>query len=116
MEVYYKGEDISMTIGLFADKKMLTPIKLSDYIVDLLLYNDGDTNEVYCSAEASSESALITNVDDYTFKVVIPFALLELLRTGQIILEVRLADKIERAKKIKKALPFILEDSRIKRR
>lgn len=116
MEVFYKGEDVSITAGLFVDKSMKIPVALSEYNIDMLIFSQGKEMSIFCSTISSNNDLHLIAVGDHIVKTIIPSNILESLEIGQIKFEIRLTNRSDNTKKIQCIYAFILEDSRIKSR
>lgn len=118
MEVLYKGEDHRFTGALYLDNTMQNPVVLTDYNVDILIYNDGDEFEIYLTDNPNSinNDIKISYVNANTIQTVVPSDVIERCSCGIIQFEIRLIDKKTGLKKIRKTVAYNLCDSRIKKR
>lgn len=115
MDVFYKGEDISLTMGLFEDEAMKFPIEVALYDIDVVLYTSSKGSYILASTGQSSSGVSVESVSENTIKVNVTKEALETLSCGQVNIEVRLTDKISGNSKIVKDYAFALEDTIVKK-
>lgn len=113
MNVFYKGEDISLTMGLFVDGAMEVPISMDDYVVDLVVYSNGHDYVIHCSLDELSD-VQITKISNNTLKVILPKDFINKLIFGQVMIEIRLQSKTDLLSRIVKGYAFSLEESKIR--
>lgn len=116
MDVYYKGEDITLTMTLFENEKATTPITVSSYQIDIVLYSTGETSMIHASnAEKRNDDVIeIISMGENVIKLVVGRAQIETLTTGIVMIEIRLKHKITDLRKILKTEIFKLSDTKVK--
>lgn len=115
MVVFYKGEDINVTLALFADDSMKVPIAIVGYDIDMVLYANGQKHIIHASTTPSVKDADITIVNENTITVTLSKNVIEKLTCGVITMEARFtSNKNDSQSRIVKSYVFSLEDTRIK--
>lgn len=90
-ELFYKGEDILLTIDIFNDDTMKDKVSIADVVTDMILYTRDDG--LMLEASSSGERDLtITTEDNITQKLSIPAEISSQLETGDLTIEMRIID------------------------
>lgn len=114
MDVFYKGEDISFTMGIFEDEMMECPVDISHAVIDVVFYTSGDEEFIHASTNLASDCVAIGVVNDHTMQLVLPKVEVEKLTCGQVNMEIRVKVEADTQSRIIKTYIFSLQDTIIK--
>lgn len=92
-ELFYKGEDIALTLDVFSDEAMNNKIALTGATIEVIAYTSEDGYIITASNDEDDETALdITTSDNLTFSLDIPAEKTKLLDSGMLTIEMKIVD------------------------
>lgn len=93
-ELFYKGEDIALTLDVFNDEAMTSKVALTGATINLIAYTSEDGYIVTASNILDDDDSLleITTTDNITFTLDIPAQTTRLLDSGVLTIEIKITD------------------------
>lgn len=91
-ELFYKGEDILLTIDIFNDENMREKVLIDDVTTEMILYTKDDGMIIEASSSGDKDLTIITE-DNITQSLLIPSDVSSELETGELTIEMRIVDE-----------------------